>query len=500
LDTGFDEAGSAFVQTAIPLVDDHGFQASFSAAFAFRIQNSGGISDEDGVGADGITFALTTYSNNYGQVGDGIGYGGLPQSIAIEFDTYDNGYPIDINGNHVGIDINGNIQSFTSAGYGTRMNDGNVHWAWVDYDGDSQILSVRISDDSTRPIDAFLSANINLVNIFGNPNCFVGFTSGTGSGDGDHQILSFSFVNTYKPIGQVTTGVPAFTTGAVTTGQSTTGAIILDTCPVFDVDCIGNQFSAGAESLSFLDYDVISFGDFTANTGDIQGRLAVQGNLNLGAGFSIGAALSDNSWYTAVVGGNAAWLDGALDPIGSQIYVGGVFTSDDQPLLGQQAAGSGNLDSAFANSQACYTAESNLLATLADNVDQLIVYGALTLTCQNSNAKTYYVSVDGATISSINDWQTVGCSADAEWIVNVVGSGDFTFSGNNFPSDGVVYNVVGARTINVQTSVAGSILAPAATLYQTGGTIYGKVVVGSVSSALQINLADCPNLPNGVNH
>jgi choice-of-anchor A domain-containing protein len=84
--------------------------------------------------------------------------------------------------------------------------------------------------------------------------------------------------------------------------------------------------------------------------------------------------------------------------------------------------------------------------------------------------------------------------------VNVVGSGDFTFSGNNFPSDGVVYNVKGARTINVATSVAGSILAPAATLNQIGGTIYGKVVVANVAHALQINIADCPNLPMGVHH
>jgi choice-of-anchor A domain-containing protein len=482
------------------LVDDFGFQASFSAAFSFRIQNSGGIGDEDGVGADGITFALTTYSNSYGQVGDGIGYSGLPQSIAIEFDTYNNGYPIDINGNHVGIDINGNIQSSTSAAYPTRMNDGNVHWAWVDYDGDTQTLSVRIADDSTRPIDSFLSANINLVNIFGNPNCFVGFTSGTGSGDGDHQILDFTFVNTYKPIGQVTTGVPAFTTGAVTTGWSTTGAILVDSCPVFDVDCNGNQFVAGAESLSFLDYDVISFGDFNGNTGDIQGRLAVQGNVNLNAGFSIGASLTDNSWYTLVAGGNVNWADGALDPEGSQAYVGGVFTSNDQYLAAQQAPYTGNLDAAFANSQACYTAESNLLATVSDNVDQLIVYGALTLTCQNPNAKTYYVTVDGSTISSINDWQPVGCGGNSEWIVNVVGTTDVTFSGNNFPSDGVVYNIVGARTINVQTSVAGSILAPAAILNQTGGTIYGKVVVASVASALQINIADCPGLANGINH
>jgi len=380
------------------------------------------------------------------------------------------------------------------------MNNGNIHYAWVDYDGDSQVLSVRLSESSTRPINALLNSNINLVNVFGNPNCYVGFTSGTGSGGGDHEILSFTFVNSYKPIGQITTGAPVVTTGQVTTGQSTTGAIITNTCPVFDVDCNGNQFAAGAESLSFLDYDVISFGDFHGVTGDVQGRVAVKGNLNLGAGYSIGASLTDNAWYTLVVGGNAVWLDGALDPVGSQAYIGGSFTSNDQPLLDQKAPYSGSLDSAFTNSQACYSQESSLLATLGDNVDQLIVYGALTLTCQSWNQKVYYVTVDGSTINSINDWQTSGCSIEAEWIVNVVGTGDVTFNGNNFPSTGVVYNIVGSRTINVQTSVAGSILAPNAILNQTGGTIYGKVVVASVANVLQINLSDCPDLPSVVHH
>jgi len=445
---------------------------------------------------------LNTYANNYGALGGGLGYQGLPQSLAIEFDTYNNGAGIDINGNHVGFDLNGNVdsQGGSTPYTPTRINDAQIHYAWVDYDGDTQILSARLSESNTRPINALLSAHINLVNIFGNPNCYVGFTAGTGSGGGDHEILSFSFVNSYKPIGQITTAAPIVTTGQFTTGQSTTGAIITNTCPVFDVDCNGNQFTAGAQSLSFLDYDVISFGDFNGATGDVQGRVAVKGNLNLGAGYSIGASLTANSWYSLIVGGNAAWLDGALDPIGSQAYVGGSFTSNDQPLLNQRAPYTGNLDAAFANSKACYSQESNLLATLGDNVDQLIVYGALTLTCQSWNQKVYYVTVDGSTISSINDWQTSGCSADAEWVVNVVGSGDVTFSGNNFPSDGVVYNIVGSRTINVQTSVAGSILAPAATLNQSGGTIYGKVVVGSVANVLQINLADCPNLPNVINH
>ena len=105
------QGGSAFTTNAISL----GNNGSFSTHFQFQLSNSGGIGDEDGAGADGIVFVVQTVSNNVGAAGGGIGYSGIPNSIGIEFDTFDNG---EISGNHVGVDENGGLQDFSK--YGTN--------------------------------------------------------------------------------------------------------------------------------------------------------------------------------------------------------------------------------------------------------------------------------------------------------------------------------------------------------------------------------------------
>lgn len=196
----YNQSGSAFSQTAISLASN----VSFSSAFSFRITNSGGSSDGDGLGADGITFTVQTVSNTAGGGGGGIGYSGIPNSVAIEYDTWDNGsFGNDPNGNHVGIDLGGNIASVQTAVVGTRMNDGNVWYSWVDYDGATNNLEVRLSQSSSRPAAAILTRNVDLAAALGTTSAYVGFTSGTGAAFGNHDILSWEFRDTFAPIGNV---------------------------------------------------------------------------------------------------------------------------------------------------------------------------------------------------------------------------------------------------------------------------------------------------------
>ena len=56
------QSGSAFSTTLIPL----GPGASFSTFFTFRISGSGGISDSDGLGADGIVFVIQPVASTVG--------------------------------------------------------------------------------------------------------------------------------------------------------------------------------------------------------------------------------------------------------------------------------------------------------------------------------------------------------------------------------------------------------------------------------------------------
>jgi hypothetical protein len=184
------QGGSAFSQTTVPLASN----ASFSTVFSFEILGRGGLDN----GADGLTFTVQTNANNVGGVGGGIGYQGLANSVAVEFDTYNNG---EFGGsNHVGINTNGNMSSIVSSPFlPIDFDNAATWWAWVDYDGSTQQMDVRWAQSSSRPAAAMLSAaGLNLATILGNSNVYVGFTAGTGAGYGEHNITSWNFVNTFQ--------------------------------------------------------------------------------------------------------------------------------------------------------------------------------------------------------------------------------------------------------------------------------------------------------------
>jgi hypothetical protein len=75
----------------------------------------------------------------------------------------------------------------------TSVIDGNVQYAWIDYDGESQTLEIRASTRDGRPGRALLSEEVDLGEHLGQSTGFVGFTSGTGRAGGDHDILAWRF-------------------------------------------------------------------------------------------------------------------------------------------------------------------------------------------------------------------------------------------------------------------------------------------------------------------
>jgi len=221
-----DQAGSAFNLTAIQL----GTNVSFSTAFAFQL-SAGGGSLSDGnqppapAGADGIVFVLNVTTNNVGALGQGVGYQGIANSIGIKFDTWQdgtaNGFPQDSDptGNFVAVYTNGSTQT---AGYlpyspsnlsttpqyyvpATFMKNGDVWYAWIDYDGSSHRLDVRLMDGvNVRPANPQLSRTIDLgsASILGSsPQVFAGFTSATGAQWNAQDILFWQFNASYNPIG-----------------------------------------------------------------------------------------------------------------------------------------------------------------------------------------------------------------------------------------------------------------------------------------------------------
>jgi hypothetical protein len=198
----FGQAGSAFSTTLVPL----GPGNAFSTFFSFRFSNPGGG------GADGIVFVVQPVASTVGGSGGGIGYSGIPTSVGVEFDDWDNGLSNgDPNASHVGIDLNGSVNSIVTANVAPDLDNGAVWYAWIDYDG--SVLELRLAQTNVRPGAPILSRAVNLVSVLGTTQAYVGFTSGTGAAYADHDVLTWQFNNAFAPIG----GAPPVSTLPVPT-------------------------------------------------------------------------------------------------------------------------------------------------------------------------------------------------------------------------------------------------------------------------------------------
>ncbi len=186
------QAGSAFTTSKIALNST----ASFSTAFAFDINHAGGA----GNGADGFVFTLQTTSNSVGGNGQGIGYNGLTNSIGIKFDTYQNSG--DLSDNFLAVVENGDINGVagTSVQSPYNLKGATDLYAWIDYNGANNDLQVRLSNVDIRPTAALIDYTVNIASILGTTSAYAGFTSATGGGYENNDILDFTLNNTYSPV------------------------------------------------------------------------------------------------------------------------------------------------------------------------------------------------------------------------------------------------------------------------------------------------------------
>lgn len=190
-------AGSAFSQTQVNASD-------FSSAFSFRISDRGGIRDCDGDrGADGFVFVVQSISSSIGSAGGGLGFSGIDNSIGVEFDTFCNANFNDPSSNHIGIDIEGSVvhdaNSSDTVTVEPDFDDGNLWYAWVDYDGTT--LEVRANQSGSRPTNPLIEKVVDIPNVIEGETAFVGFTAGTGAAVGHHDLISWQYNDSFSPIG-----------------------------------------------------------------------------------------------------------------------------------------------------------------------------------------------------------------------------------------------------------------------------------------------------------
>ncbi|XP_042489879.1 L-type lectin-domain containing receptor kinase IV.1-like [Macadamia integrifolia] len=136
-------------------------------------------------------FNITTVGNSSNHV------------IAVEMDTIKSPEFNDIDGNHVGIDINDlkSAQSAPASYFSDQENryvnltlfSGQAMQLWVEYSGPQKQLNVTLASiDVPKPTIPLLSLNIDLSPIVVDP-MFVGFSSATHTFDVHNYVLGWSF-------------------------------------------------------------------------------------------------------------------------------------------------------------------------------------------------------------------------------------------------------------------------------------------------------------------
>lgn len=173
----------------------------FTTQFQFQIS-----ADTTGTIADGFAFVIqsstagTTFlAENMG--GGYLGYQGLTNSIAVEFDTFQNGW--DPNSNHVAIQSNGMAAnsvehsccggsaalSVLNSSPGVTLADGNPHTVKITYDGNMTLL-VYIDGNLVLTSSSYSLSNLGLM---AGGNAVVGFTAATGDDSETTVISNWSF-------------------------------------------------------------------------------------------------------------------------------------------------------------------------------------------------------------------------------------------------------------------------------------------------------------------
>ena len=177
----------------------------FSTMFQFRITDPRSEFTPDvttSTGGDGFAFVIQNASPGaLGYPGGGIGYAGISNSVAIEFDTWDNdesGQDVvrDVNDNHVAVHTLGTESNLEYESYALgvtpnvpEMTDGEVHTVRIEYVPGNLYVYM---DDVSTPILA-VQLFLDEVMELDEGKAWVGFTSATWSAYENHDILNWAF-------------------------------------------------------------------------------------------------------------------------------------------------------------------------------------------------------------------------------------------------------------------------------------------------------------------
>lgn len=197
------QMGQAFHGFPIPFNNPNASNPlSFSTSFVFSIDAPG----------HGLTFMISPSmdftrampSQFLGLFNTSNNGNSTNRILAVEFDTVKSNEFLDIDGNHVGIDVNGlvSVESAPAAFYSNRQ-DKNISLklsnkdpvrAWIEFNGDQMLLNVTLAPlDTSKPQFPLLSRKMNLSEVSFEKKMYVGFSASTGNITSNHYVLGWSF-------------------------------------------------------------------------------------------------------------------------------------------------------------------------------------------------------------------------------------------------------------------------------------------------------------------
>jgi glucose/arabinose dehydrogenase len=203
-----------------------------------------------GPGADGFAFVIQNDStSSLSGTGCQLGYHGIPNSIAIEFDSYSNsscgvGSVSDIGVPHISVHTLGtspnSVDEAASIGATALVpafSDGGVHTAQVRYIPGNLFIYV---DDMVTPV-LTVAVDLQATLSLGSQSAWLGFTAATGGLNETHDILSFHFdEDATTGSGNSPPSQPAMTEPAVDGQILNPSDVHMETTPFVDAD-IGDQ-------------------------------------------------------------------------------------------------------------------------------------------------------------------------------------------------------------------------------------------------------------------
>jgi choice-of-anchor A domain-containing protein len=232
-------------------------------------------------------------------------------------------------------------------------------------------------------------------------------------------------------------------------------------------------------------FNVFVFENFTSSNTDVEGAVAVGGNLNV-ASYSINERNKAVAGNALVVEKNLTFSNGSVKH--GNIDVAGSTSTSSFGFAGNYT----NSDPVnFDNERTYLTNLSASLNSLANTGSATYDYSGLQLTASN-NTDAQIFDIDGNLFNSRNNTTFSGFSSGQTIILNISGD-SLKFDGGTGTDFGkygfnVIYNFYQATSVNTGSGATGSILAPLADV--TGGytAINGNVIAKSWNTNTQVNV------------